>query len=85
MMEVWRRLSLGGVTEDTPGLMTDKKDVSTLSLGERPLRVGVACLQFKACSVSTNHVPRNMNGFLFAPCRPRLRSPECFCQEIPAG
>lgn len=41
---------MGGVAEDTPGLMTDKEDVSALSLGERPLRVGVACLQFKACS-----------------------------------
>lgn len=50
MMEVWSRLSLGAVAEDTPGLMPDKEDVSALSLGERPLGVGVACLQFKACS-----------------------------------
>lgn len=41
---------MGGVAEDTPGLMPDKEDVSALSLGERPLGVGVACLQFKACS-----------------------------------
>lgn len=41
---------MGTVAEDTPGLMPDKEDVSALSLGERPLGVGVACLQFKACS-----------------------------------
>lgn len=66
-MEVWSRLSLGGVAEDTPGLMTDKEDVSALSLGERPLRVGVACLQFKACS--------QKREWLLV-CGPRPRSPE---------
>lgn len=53
---------------------TDKEDVSALSLGERPLRVGVACLQFKPALYL--HVRRNMNGFLFAPCCPRPTSPE---------